>query len=177
MPIATPSAALFALAAASLAPASSGAFADPAALDREIARFTGAAIGAPGGAVRPVDRRLRLNPCAGGLALEWHTPRRETLSVRCTDPGGWRLFVPVMATAARSAPGSARVSPIAISRGDPVSLAVSGPGFSVSRPAEALEAGAVGDWIRVRPVTEQRLAQAPVRAQVVRAGAVAISAK
>jgi flagellar basal body P-ring formation protein FlgA len=164
---------LIALTAATAAPVAAS-HADPAALDREVARFTGAAIGAPVGAVRPIDRRLRLTVCAGEIALDWRTARRDTVIVRCTDPGGWRLFVPVMV----STPGGSAATPAAsapvVSRGDAVSLSVSGRGFAVSRPAEALEAGAVGDWIRVRPVTERRLAEEPVRARIVRPGVVSL---
>ncbi|MFX5914908.1 hypothetical protein ABTE45_19000, partial [Acinetobacter baumannii] len=44
-------------------------FADPAAIDSAVAAFTGQPIGVPGGAATPVDRRLRLSPCAAPLAL------------------------------------------------------------------------------------------------------------
>lgn len=151
------------------------ALADLDALDRDVAAFTGAQIGAPGGAVRPLDRRLRLRACLSPVALEWRTPRRDTVVLRCPDPGGWRLFVPVMATQAAS-PATSAPAAIAINRGDAVSLSVSGQGFAVSRPAEALEAGGVGDWIRVRPVTERRMAEEPVRARVIRPGFVALPA-
>ena len=151
------------------------AFADLDALEREVVSFTGAAIGAPGGAVRPLDRRLRLRDCMTEVVTNWHTPRRDTVVLRCPDSGGWRLFVPVMASGSAS-PSSAVVAAIAINRGDAVSLAVTGAGFSVSRPAEALEAGGIGDWIRVRPVTERRIAEEPVRARVIRPGLVALPA-
>ena len=36
---------------------------DLAAIDNEIAAFTGKSIGQTGGAMMPVDRRLRLNGC------------------------------------------------------------------------------------------------------------------
>ncbi|MCB2064139.1 MAG: flagella basal body P-ring formation protein FlgA [Novosphingobium sp.] len=151
------------------------AFADLDALDRDVASFTGAQIGAPGGAVRPLDRRLRLRACLSQVALEWRTPRRDTVVLRCPNPGGWRLFVPVMAIRTPGLATSAQAA-VAINRGDAVSLAVTGSGFSVSRPAEALEPGGIGDWIRVRPVTERRSAEEPVRARVVRPGLVALPA-
>ncbi len=140
-------------------------------LDREVAAFTGASIGAPGGPVRPLDRRMRLQACQNGVSISWHTPRRETVSLRCSDPGGWSLFVPVLVSGPAGQVAS-MAGAIAVNRGDAVSLSVSGRGFAVSRPAEALEGGAVGAWIRVRPVTDRQFAEAVLRAQVVRPGAV-----
>ncbi len=147
--------------------------ADLDALDREVTAFTGAMIGAPGGPVRPLDRRMRLQACQSGVAISWHTPRRETVSLRCSDPGGWSLFVPVMVTGPAGQPASMSGA-VAVNRGDAVSLVVSGRGFAVSRPAEALEGGPVGAWIRVRPVTDRQLAEDVIRARVVRPGSVAL---
>jgi flagella basal body P-ring formation protein FlgA len=128
---------------------------DLAAIDRAVADFSG-------GAATPVDRRLRLDPCTSALALSWRTARRETVVVECPGTPGWRLFVPVVAAqAAASAP--------VINRGDAVSVAISGTGFSVSQPGEALESGAVGSWIRVKTAAKQ-----PMRGQVVRPGMVSV---
>lgn len=147
-------------------------FADLAAIDRQVAAFTGAGIGAAGGAMQPVDRRLRLRSCASTPQLSWRAQRRDTVVVRCAEPGGWRLFVPV---APSGGTGLQEVAALpAVKRGDAVSLAVEGDGFTVSRPAEALESGAVGTWIRVRPVTERGIAADPVRARVRRPGLVAL---
>ena len=88
-------------------------------------------------------------------------PRRDTVVVECPDAGGWRLFVPVAALASASSP--------AISRGDAVTVAVSGRGFAVAQPGEALESGGIGGWIRVKTTTGQ-----PMRAQVVRPGMVSV---
>ena len=145
--------------------AAAAPFADLDALDRAVARFAGAPIGAEGGAIMPLDRRLRLRPCQSPVALAWRGKRRETITLECPDPGGWRLFVPARA----SAQGSA--GPPAINRGDAVTIAVSGEGFSVSQPGEALDAGAVGGWVRVRSISGKA---APMRAQVVRPGLVAV---
>ncbi|WP_416385499.1 flagella basal body P-ring formation protein FlgA [Tsuneonella sp. CC-YZS046] len=54
--------------------------------------------------------------------------------------------------------------------GDSVNVTLSGPGFSVSQSAEALEAGAVGEWVRVRIGKDTEL-----RAQVLRPGAVGMN--
>lgn len=165
-----PYAAAIALAASAALPGA--ALADLEALDRDVAAFTGAPIGAPGGAVRPLDRRMRLQVCRSDISLAWHSARRDTVLLRCPDPGGWQLFVPVMVSGPNGQPAIA-AAPV-VNRGDAVSLSVAGRGFSVSRPAEALEAGAVGAWIRVRPVTDRQLAEDVVRAHVIRPGHVAL---
>jgi flagella basal body P-ring formation protein FlgA len=139
------------------------AFADLDAIDRQVAQFAGASA-------TPVDRRLRLQPCRSGLALSWRTAAQDSVVVQCGDPAGWRLFVPVRGGAA--APGG----PLAVTRGDAVSIAVAGEGFTVSQPGEALESGAVGSWIRVRPAAVPgKLARAEaMRARVERPGLVSV---
>jgi flagella basal body P-ring formation protein FlgA len=122
-------------------------FADLDAIDRQVASFTGAPAGETGGAATPVDRRLRLQPCRSGLALSWRTPAQDSVVVQCGDPSGWRLFVPVRSGGA----GSGQGGPVAVARGDAVAIAVTGEGFTVSQPGEAMESGPVGAWIRVRP--------------------------
>ncbi len=140
------------------------AVADLAEIDRAVARFTGAPIGAPGGAAMPVDRRLRLAPCRAPLALGWYGPRRDTVEVSCPVAGGWRLYVPLAGVAQSAA------APL-VARGDAVTITVSGEGFAVSQPGEALEAGGEGEWIKVRGVNPK----APVlRARVLRPGLVGI---
>jgi flagellar basal body P-ring formation protein FlgA len=146
------------------APLVAAGFADPAAIDREVASFTGSAIGAPGGARAPVDRRLRLANCSSGHALEWYGRARDTVLVSCPDPGGWRIFVPL--TAGRAA---AEAGPAVVGRGEMVTVSVRGSGFSLSRQAEAMEAGSVGQWIRVRSADKKG---EPIRAQVLRPGVV-----
>lgn len=150
------------------APAAYGQYADLDALDRQVAGFTGAQIGDVGGAVTPIDRRLRLQPCMSGVALSWRTPAQGSVIVQCGDPGGWRLFVPVR----QAAPVAAPATEIAIRRGDAVSIAVTGDGFSVSQAGEALESGSVGNWIQVRPTMAGRTRSDPLRARIVRPGLV-----
>ncbi len=151
-----------------LAAAASG-YADLSAIDREVAGFTGAEIGQSGGAATPVDRRLRLQPCGSPLALSWRTGTHDSVVVQCQDPGSWRLFVPVRKPAQAAGVSAEPV----ISRGDAVSIAVNGDGFTVAQPGEAMEGGAIGAWIRVRPVTAKPGAE-PLRAQVVRPGLVSL---
>lgn len=150
---------------AALAILSAAAFADPVAIDRAVEAFTGAPAGVEGGARTPVDRRLRLAACPAPLALSWHGTARGNVLVQCPAAPGWRIFVPVLGAAA--APAAAP----AVVRGDPVTIAVAGAGFSVSQPGEALESGPAGSWIRVRGLAGK--AQ-PMRARVVRAGLVEV---
>ncbi|MBV1918837.1 MAG: flagella basal body P-ring formation protein FlgA [Sphingomonadaceae bacterium] len=141
--------------------------ADLNAIDRRVAGFTGAAIGQAGGATGPVDRRLRLRPCVSRLNLSWRTGQRQSVVVQCA--GGWRLFVPV-----KSAGPVAAALP-AVSRGDTVTIAVSGDGFTVSRAGEALETGAVGAWIKVRKISDsRRFGNGFMRAKVIRPGLVGL---
>jgi len=144
-------------------PAVAAGFADPAAIDRAVAQFTGADIGAPGGARSPVDRRLRLGQCSAAFALEWYGRARDTVLVRCPDAGGWRIFVPL------ALGGSQQAGPDVVGRGEGVTITVRGAGFTLSRQGEALESGAVGEWIRVRSVDKKA---DPLRAQVLRPGVV-----
>lgn len=155
----------FAMLATALAtPAIAAPPADLAAIDRSVAQFAGAEIGQPGGAALPVDRRLRLEACAAPLALAWYGVRRDTVLVHCPT-AGWRVFVPLQSSTA--GPQSAA----AVARGDAVSVTIHGPGFAVSQPGEALEAGPIGAWIKVRGVASNA---APLRAQVIRPGLVGI---
>lgn len=158
-------AALALLAAAQTPAAAATGFADPADIDRAVAGFIGAS--GSGGGAPPIDRRLRLAPCAAALALAWRGDRHDTVLVQCPDPGSWHLFVPVHLSGA-----SAGVA--AVARGEEVTVAISGDGFTVAQSGEALEGGVVGDWIRINPVKEGRAATAPIRAQIVRPGLVAV---
>lgn len=139
----------------------------PATIDSAVAGFTGHGIGEPGGARQPVDSRLRLARCAGPLDLAWHGSGQASVLVRCPD-AGWRLFVPVAAT-----PRAAGAEPVSaqkvVVRGETVTVALRGRGFALQRQAEAMEAGAVGDWIRVRPAGRDA---EPMRARVIRPGLV-----
>lgn len=138
----------------------------PAEIDRALAGFTGAMIGAPGGARLPADPRLRLAACAAPLALDWHNAARTSVRVECAGPVPWRIFVAV------APPGGAGSGPPAVKRGDAVTIAVRGRGFSVQQTGEAVEGGAVGDWIFVRTARRAE----PLRARIERPGLVVIPA-
>jgi flagella basal body P-ring formation protein FlgA len=144
---------------------------DLAQIDSQVAAFTGAPQGAVGGAVLPVDRRLRLAACHSPLSLGWHTARKESVVVQCTDAGSWRLFVPV--TPVQQTAAAAPEAP-AVARGEAVTVSVTGDGFAVSQPGITLDAGAVGAWVRVRMVQGGAPKGDAMRAQVIRPGLLAI---
>ena len=154
------------VAALSASPALAQSYVDLSEVDNAVARFTGAPIGAPGGAAQGADRRLRLTPCPQVLTLAWYGQGRSAVEVRCPVAGGWKLYVPLSGSGSSS---NAAAEQAAVVRGDAVTVRVSGDGFAVSQPGEALESGPVGAWIKVRGPT----AQAPVlRAKVLRPGLV-----
>ncbi|MBI1402530.1 MAG: hypothetical protein GC147_04895 [Porphyrobacter sp.] len=141
---------------------------EPAAIDRAVEAFTGAAPGTPGGARSPADPRLRLAACAGPLAVAWHGTTRRSVSVECPGPQAWRIFVAVDGAAgAAEAPAAP-----AIKRGDALTVMVRGRGFSVQQAAEAMENGAVGEWIFVRTARKAE----PLRARIERPGLAVIPA-
>ena len=138
-----------AIAAAALigAPAWAQPFEDVAALDSRLAAALGAAVGEPGGAAAPIDRRLRLAACPVPTLIE--APALGAATLRC-EPLGWRIRVPLARRAAPDQAAAARAEPV-VRKGDQVELVASGASFSVSTLAVAEQDGAVGDRIRVRP--------------------------
>lgn len=148
--------------------AQQGQFADPSAIDAEVAAFTGAGLCTPGGARHPVDRRLRLAHCQQPLELAWHGRGADMVRVECPSGAGWRVFVPVNAgsTTAPSAAmaAAARAEPqVVVERGQVMTITVEGRGFAVSQQGEALENGAIGSWIRIRPEGNREVIRAQVR--------------
>lgn len=121
-------------------------------LDSIVATTVGAGIGQPGGAVAPLDRRLRLAACPHVPSVEG--PLFGAAMLRC-DAIGWRIRVPLVAqikpgqgsTYGRAAPQERL---ILIKKGDPVQLVAGDATFSVSRAMIADDDGAVGEMIRVR---------------------------
>ena len=149
---------------------------EPAENDRAVAAFTGAAIGAAGGARSAADPRLRLAACAQPLTTSWHGTARAAVRVECGatlgDSGPWRIFIATRPAATAtagtlntSAVAAPKPSPI-VKRGDPVTVVVRGRGFTVQQSGEAMENGAIGDWIGVRTTRQA----APVRARIERPG-------
>ncbi len=161
---------LLLLSAAVAAPASAQSFENLEMLDSRVAAALGAGIGEPGGAVGPIDRRLRLAACP--QPAEVGEPAMGAVSVRC-QPLGWRIRVPLVASAhaatAAAAPVAARAEPV-VRRGDQIQLVAISSGFTVSTLAVAEQDGAPGDRIRVR--TEHR--SAPIIGLVLDDGRVAL---
>jgi flagella basal body P-ring formation protein FlgA len=146
---------------------------NPAQIDQAVTAFTGARIGEAGGARAPADRRLRLAACTQPLITSWHGTAQTAVRVECPTPVGgsrpWKIFVatrPVPGQATASAyTRAASVAPV-VKRGDPITVVVRGRGFSVQQSGEALENGAIGDWIGIR--TARRTD--PVSARIERPG-------
>lgn len=156
-----------------LIPAAAGAtgFQDLAALDRQVAIALGADTGQPGGAVAPIDRRLKLAACPAAPAIE--PGLSGSVTVRCVALG-WRVRVNTgggTVAAVAMSPGFARVraEPV-VRRGDPVAMTVENESFSITLEGVAEQDGAPGDRIRVR--TDDK--GGPRMAQVVDAGRVTI---
>lgn len=147
MPRSLPIALLPILAILSPAAARAQAFQDTATVDAAVAGFTGRPIGTEGGARTAVDRRLKLATCPT-LALSWYGNGHDAVVVRCANPD-WRVFVPVVAPppapfvpAAKAVPAAKPA--IVIKRGDPVTIEVNAPGFSVTRDGVAMGDAATG---------------------------------
>ncbi|WP_298307486.1 flagella basal body P-ring formation protein FlgA [uncultured Erythrobacter sp.] len=148
---------------ATLASAQEGdarSYTNPTEIDHAVEQFTGAAIGEIGGARLPADRRLRLSNCQEPLGVKWHGRAQTIVRVDCTGPNRWHVFMAI--TPAKPAPEIVKV----VTRGDPITVIVRGRGFSVQQSAEAMESGAVGDWIALRSASRRDT----IRARIERPG-------
>jgi flagella basal body P-ring formation protein FlgA len=148
------------LSAGTANPSEKPQFTDPAAIDRLVEAFTGHSAGTAGGARHLMDRRLKLAVCTQALEAQWHGRAGHTVAVRCTDAGGWQLFIALSAL-----PKAQRPQKL-IKRGETLVIAIRGDGFSIQQQGEALEAGTQGEWIAVRTARFRD----PLQAQVVRPG-------
>ncbi len=125
-------------------------------LERMVIATLGADIGAPGGPMAPIDRRMRLAACAGGIQID--PPSPGAVTVRCTT-SGWRIRVPLTRPGTSYAQGNPvygggqqgqpALSNAAIRKGDPVQLIAQGSAFSISVDATAMEDANVGNRMRV----------------------------
>ncbi|MEP0392553.1 MAG: flagella basal body P-ring formation protein FlgA [Erythrobacter sp.] len=133
---------------ASAQAASADSYIDPAEIDRAVEQFTGFGIGEAGGARLPADRRLKLAACETPLGIKWHGRAQTIVRVDCPisrdSAEGWRVFI-----ATSSIKPASEITKV-VARGDPITVLVRGRGFTVQQSAEAMEAGAIGDWIAVR---------------------------
>lgn len=157
----------FALAATLIASPALAASADLDSLDRLAEAFAGAPIGEDGGPASGIDRRLRLAACKADPEIDWHGDRRDALLIRCPDPRGWRLFVPIKGAAAvaRGVAAPAKAEPV-IRRGDPVTIAAGSAGFSVTQDGIAMSDARPGARIAIKVDGSK----SPVQAIAVEAG-------
>lgn len=146
-------------------------FQSVAALDTVVTQFTGKEIGEQGGAIAPVDRRLKLAACAAPQ-LDWRNESHDAVVIRCMAPA-WKIFVPVAAVprpkAVAPAPMPANVvvrppvvvkAEMVIKRGDAVTVEAGSEGFSISRQGTALNDAAAGARISVKVDDKQPPIQA-----------------
>lgn len=148
-------------------PAAAQVFEDLDRLDAIVAATVGARIGEPGGAIAPVDKRLRLAACPQQPTVEG--PVFGAAIVRC-DRLGWRIRVPLSGAAAPGQMRAQQQRDILVRKGDPVQLVAGNASFTVSRVMIAEEDGAVGDMIRVREDSKS----APVTGRVEPSGIVRV---
>lgn len=134
------------LAALSAPAAANTAWEDLSALDARVEAISGVAIGQPGGAVAPLDRRLKLAACPQPAAID--APSNGAIAIRCV-PLGWRIRVPLSAGSGNAKSGLE----LAIRRGNLIELEYDGEGFSASASGIALDDGAAGQPIRVKTST------------------------
>ncbi len=125
---------LFAL-AATTAHAELG-FQDLTALDRQIAEATG-------GRAEPLDPRLKLKACTEMISINSDGP---VPSVRC-GMNGWRIALRVNGGYA------VNNAPIAIRRGDEVTVTIEGNGFELTGSGIAMDDGREGGTVRVKTST------------------------
>lgn len=154
--------------------------ADPLAeIEAQIADFTKADLGTPGGLARPLDRRLRLKPCPDAPQLRMG-PMLDHIIISCAATG-WRFtapLTPLPGTSVQATVGGAPIrsfsnEPALIRKGDRISLIVPGAGFAIETQVIAEEDGDEGATIRVRMAsrdTGKTGSKAPVlRARVISA--------
>ena len=146
-------------------------FQSTTALDTVVLQFTGKSVGEQGGAIAPIDRRLKLAACAAPQ-LDWRSDTHDAVVVRCMAPA-WKIFVPVAAVprprAAVEAPMPGNVvvrPPVAvkaepvIKRGDAVTVEAGSEGFSISRQGTAMNDAPVGGRLSVKVDDKQPPIQA-----------------
>lgn len=123
------------------------AFEDTSLLDRQVAGHLGARIGDGGGALAPIDPKLKLKLCPG--AVEISETHRNAVLVSCPEIG-WRIFVPVRLGSQGSNRGGGLAEEPLVQRNQPVTLVIRRSNFSISYGVVAQESGHMGDYIPVR---------------------------
>ena len=122
-------------------------FEDTTLLDRQVASHLGADIGDVGGALAPIDPKLKLKRCASAVDISETT--KNALLLSCPQLG-WRIFVPVRFGSLTSRQDGSNPAEPVIQRNQPVTLIVRRSNFSISYGVIAQKSGAVGEYIPVR---------------------------
>jgi flagellar basal body P-ring formation protein FlgA len=122
-----------------------------------------AIVAQSGLAVRPADRRLKLQQCPQSLTAE--AAVQGAVAVRCAALG-WRIRLPVEGVVRADG-----LTPVIIRRGDPVTVEYEAHGFSITAAGVAESEGRRGDPVRVRVAQKS----APVMGEAADVGSVRIS--
>lgn len=117
-----------------LAALASASFEDLEILDERILAFSDYA--------EQIDKRLKLAECPEEPIIA--PLAGSAIIVRCPALG-WRLRVPLNASAQTSTPAE-----IVVRKGEMVECVSGGPGFSVSTPMIALDNAGIGEAVRVK---------------------------
>ncbi len=122
-------------------------FEDTSLLDRQVAGHLGASIGDLGGALAPIDPKLKLKRCSD--ALEISETNRNAVLISCPALG-WRIFVPVRLGGSGGNRGGGIAQEPLVQRNQPVTLVIRRSSFSISYSVIAQQSGGLGDYIPVR---------------------------
>lgn len=96
------------------------------------------------GTTARIDRRLRLVRCPAPPTIQ--PSAQSGFEVTC-PARGWRLQVPLSPNRADPA---GKASPMLVLRGESVKVAITGEDFAVEYRAVAVDAGRMGDTVRVK---------------------------
>lgn len=99
---------------------------------------------ASGGSTARLDRRLRLVRCPAPPTIR--PAAQSGFEIAC-PARGWRLQVP---PSAERADAGGKAMPMLVQRGEGVKVAITGEGFAVEYRAVAVDAGRMGDTVRVK---------------------------
>lgn len=122
-------------------------FEDTTLLDRQVASHLNAGVGEAGGALAPIDDRLKLKRCPASVQVSG--TQRNAVLLSC--PGwGWRIFVPVSRNGRQNNGRNDSSGAILIQRNQPVTLIVRRSNFSIRYGVIAQKSGKMGEYIPVR---------------------------
>lgn len=97
------------------------------------------------GRVRPLDPRLRLARCPAAPSI---APTMRSGFVVSCGQNGWRLHVPLLRDTPANTAGE--VQPLLVQPGGSVQVVIVGESYNVNYQAIAMEAGRLGDVVRIK---------------------------